>query len=222
MGAFGARDVGGIVGKTQSGSSEDWPYRVVSNGSFSSNVYGASNIGGIVGNSTRSYIANCYSNSDVTATEKNAGGIVGYIKGAVSNQGETPYVSKVYYAGGVTAPSYAAGVVGGMGQTMFSLNDGWLMIGDVVVQNAAGKGDFFINKMANDISSIRKAMVYEGSSITFGETPNTAEEYFSSNPNSEVKLADTATLQDKNTYTEILAGIPRLSHSPQGFIITVA
>ena len=81
VGAFGARDVGGIVGKTQSGSSEDWPYRVVSNGSFSSNVYGASNIGGIVGNSTRSYIANCYSNSDVMLTEENAGGIVGYIKG---------------------------------------------------------------------------------------------------------------------------------------------
>lgn len=204
VGAFGARDVGGIVGKTETGSSEDWPYRVVSSGSFSSNVYGASNIGGIVGNSTRGYIANCYSNSDVTATKENAGGIVGYIKGAVSNQGETPYVSKVYYAGRVTAPSYAAGVVGGMGQTMFSLNDGWLMIGDVVVQNAAGKGDFFINKMANDISSIRKAMVYKGSSITFGETPNTAEEYFSSNPNSEVTLADTATLQNKNTYTGYL------------------
>jgi len=217
VGAFGARDVGGIVGKTEAGSFEYWPYRVVSNGSFSSNVYGASNIGGIVGNSTRSYIANCYSNSDVTATKENAGGIVGYIKGAVSNQGETPYVSKVYYAGRVTAPSYAAGVVGGMGQTMFSLNDGWLMIGDVVVQNAAGKGDFFINKMANDISSIRKAMVYKGSSITFGETPNTAEEYFSSNPNSEVTLADTATLQNKNTYTGYLGWNTETASSPSRF-----
>jgi len=205
VGSFGARDVGGTVGRTESGSLEDWPYRTMSNGTIGCTVYGAINIGGVVGNSTRSYISNCYSNANVTATKEYAGGITGYIKANVSNQGQTPYISRVYYAGTVTAPNYAAGIVGGMGQNLFSVNDGWLIIGNVAVPNTADRYDFFINKMDNDKGNIRKAMVYEGSTITKGEN-NTimAADYYQNNPNIEIALANTDALKEKNTYINYL------------------
>jgi len=207
IGAFGAVDVGGIVGRTIA-ASETWPYRITACGSQNSEIYGASNIGGIVGEHNRGYIESCYSNSNVTAATDSAGGIAGIIKPyGFSDLSETPYINHVFYAGTVTAPSYAAGITGRMMQDLYNVNEGWLMLGNVKVTNVVGTGNFLVNKQASDIRRPTKAYSYENSTLTFGTGTQNARDFYNANPSlkpQETAVLTTEELKNKATYTGML------------------
>ncbi|HKL80146.1 MAG TPA: hypothetical protein VJ888_06885, partial [Mobilitalea sp.] len=161
IGSYNANAVGGIVGITQLSSYNTGGYRIISSGTMNCEIYGADDIGGIVGTHYRAYIESCYSNSNVTATRKNAGGIAGRVNDtALYSITETPRANHVYYAGTVTAPENVAGIFGLMEQPLYSTNEGWLMAGNVVVTNSEKRGNYFYNRYQGDSQRITLAMVY--------------------------------------------------------------
>ena len=207
IGAYGAISVGGIVSRTESSSYGTGPYRIAACGTINSNIYGAEDVGGIIGTHWRGTVFSCYSNSNVTATRTNAGGIAGFVNGTnLYSVNETPYAYQVYYSGTVKAPTNVAGIFGYMQQYLFSNNSGWLMGGNVEVTNPQGVGNFFINRQSNDEGKIIKSLFYKDSMIKFGSNSYTAEKYYyEMNPllliKDEIDLITSAELKTKDTYT---------------------
>lgn len=223
IGSFGAVSVGGIVARTEAAAENSGGYKIASSGTQNCEIYGAEDVGGIVGSHFRGYIESCYSNSNVTATTYNAGGIAGKVRAtSLYSMSETPYINHVFYTGTVTAPDYVGGIVGKMEQDLYNVNQGWLMAGDVVVKGASGKGNFFLNKQLGDARGITSSLVYENSKITFGTTTSTSVAYYQANPilllRDEITFVTTAEMKTKSIYVDKLfwssdAGITSSNYS---------
>jgi hypothetical protein len=199
IGSFGATAVGGITGQGSASSYNSGPYRYISCGTQNCNIYGTSNIGGIIGSCLRAYVESCYSNSTVTASGANAGGIAGYVKAtSIGSISETPYASHVYFAGTVSAADYAAGIFGRMDQNLYGTNEGWLMTGNVILTAASDRGNFFLNKMQGDPKDATKSMVYTNSTVLFNTITMRATDY------PGLVKATTAQLGQKATYVSEL------------------
>ena len=209
IGGYGAVNVGGIVGLVEGSSSNNlYPYRVISSGTQNCVVMGAENIGGVAGFYNRGYMESCYSNADVTATRSSAGGLIGSVKAnSLSSVSETPYASHLFFAGTVTAPDYAGGIIGKMQQDLYNINEGWLMAGNVVSTNANSKGAFHVNRQLGDTRKITKAGVYNNSSLTVNTVTKKGSE-LSPLELLETSIFDTATLKTESTYTTQLGWSP--------------
>jgi len=209
IGSFGASDVGGIVGLVQPASSNIlYPYRIIASGSQNSKVYGAENVGGVAGRYLRGYLESCYSNAEVTATRKSAGGIAGLVKATgLGGLSETPYFNHLFFAGTVTAPDYAAGIIGKMEQDLYNVNEGWLMLGHVVSTNPDSNGAFYLNRQLGDTRRITKAGLYKDSTVTINGTVKNHE---SLTPLEllETHILDTADLKTETAYTSTLGWSP--------------
>lgn len=206
IGSFGAVSVGGIVSRTEISAYNVGTYRIMASGVQNCEIYGKSDIGGIVGTHNRAYIDSCYCDATVTASVEVAGGIAGRVKASsLWSLSETPFFRNIFFTGTVQAPTYVAGIAGKMEQDLYSTNKGLLMAGNVVVTNASGKGNFIVNKQVGDTRKITRSLVYENGTITFGTNTSKAGSYYSSNPGllveDEINLASTAQLRQKTTYT---------------------
>lgn len=206
IGSYGAVSVGGIVPRTELSSYNSGTYRIMASGVQNCEVYGAKEIGGIVGTHLRAYIDSCYCDATVTASGEIAGGIAGRVKATnLYSVSETPYFRNIYFTGTVTAPTYVAGIAGKMEQDLYNVNKGLLMAGNVVVTNASGIGNYFVNKQVGDARKVTNSLVYENGTITFGTNTRKASDYFVENPDlllaDEINTVSTAQLRLKATYT---------------------
>lgn len=205
IGSYGAVSVGGIVSRTELSSYNTGTYRIIASGTINCEIYGAEDVGGIVGSHLRAYIESCYSNSNVTASRINAGGIAGRVRAtSLYSLSETPYFNRMYYVGTVKAEDYAGGIVGRMEQDLYNVNQGLLMGGNVIVTSPTGNVNFFMNKYLNDARKLTSSLLYNKSEITRGTAMQTAEAYVTANPNvlirDEISLTTTSELKLKNTY----------------------
>lgn len=206
IGSYGAVAVGGIVARTEISSYNIGSYQVFSCGTQNCDIYGASDVGGIIGTHWRAKIDSCYSNSTVTATTANAGGIAGSVKAtSLWSVSETPHANHVFFAGKVTAPTYVGGIFGRMDQDLFNVNEGWLMLGDIQVTYGSGIWNFFLNKYPGDMDRIYRSMVYENSKVTVGTNPaKTASTVYQENPSlllyDQISLVNSSELRTKDTY----------------------
>jgi len=90
-------EAGGLIGWTEGMVS-------ISNSYATGNVNGYRKVGGLIGEtSAGTYITNCYATGSVSATEMQAGGLVGLNYG---------YVSNSFSTGSVSANSYEGGLIG--------------------------------------------------------------------------------------------------------------
>lgn len=203
IGSYGAVSVGGIVARTELSSYNIGTYRIISSGTINCEIYGAEDVGGIVGSHLRAYIESCYSNSNVTASRVNAGGIAGRVKATnLYSLSETPYFSHMYYLGTVQAEDYAGGIVGKMEQDLYNVNQGLLMGGNVIVTSPTGTASFFMNKYLNDARKLTNCLLYEDAEIIRGTASQTAKQYVETNSSLllEAGLTTTSELRLKNTY----------------------
>ncbi len=209
IGSFGAVAVGGLVARTELSSYNTGSYRLIASGTQNCEIYGAENVGGIVGDHWRAYIESCYSNSNVTATRANAGGIAGSVEATnLYSVSETPYFINLYYLGTVTAPDYVGGIVGRMKQDLYNVNQGLLVGGNVVATTQNGRAGFFMNKNTGDARALTDCLVYEDATITFGSGYQKATNYYQANPTlllkDDISLTTTAELKLRSTYTDQL------------------
>lgn len=202
IGGYGAMDVGGIVGLVEGSSSNSlWPYRVISSGTQNCIVNGAENVGGVAGRYLRGYMESCYSNADVTASRRSAGGIIGLVKATgLGSVSETPYAGHLFYTGTVKAPNYAAGIIGKMEQDLYNINEGWLMAGNVISTDANSNGAFHVNRQLADTRKITKAGVYNNSTLTINTVTKKGSE-LSPLELLETSVLDTVSMKTENAYT---------------------
>lgn len=206
IGSNGATAVGGIVGRTELSSYNISPYQITACGTQNCEIYGASDIGGIIGTHWRAKIESCYSNSIITATTENAGGIAGSVKATnLYSVSETPYANHLFFAGKVIGKTYVGGIIGRMNQDLFSVNEGWLMIGDVQVTSSSGVWNYFLNKYPGDSDRIYKSMVYEDSTVSIGANPAIkASKYYQDYPTlllyDQISIVNSSELRTKDTY----------------------
>lgn len=121
----GENHVGGIVGYQNAPSSSSYIMNCIQYCNNAADIFAASNVGGVVGfsyavktNQTTgvSHVNYCSNSGDVTATDSNAGGIIGQAlaEGYYDYHYHTTYVNVKYSynCGSIIAPSYAGGLFG--------------------------------------------------------------------------------------------------------------
>ncbi len=116
----GAEFVGGLVGSANGGTTSR---ATISSSYASGGVIGTGQqVGGLVGESTATYIANTFASGNVSGTDK-VGGLVGLFQDN-TNDG-TPTISNSYAFGVVTGTTNVGGLVGSAADPAMAVNSYW-------------------------------------------------------------------------------------------------